>query len=114
MIDILEAIYTNKISEEDAYKKCRDIISLYPSDFDWIQLELCLSDREWNAFRWGATFLDMANWRYKGWPQECFSCHYPLRYEDEEWICDEGIPRHSSCSAESKKRALKGGAVEDK
>ncbi len=104
MIDILEKLYNKEITEKEAYALCREVVNKHQDDFISIQSELGFNDREWNAFRWSAFLSDIACWRYDGWPTDCVLCQYPLSYEvAEDWMCEDGKPRHRRCLYEAKK-----------
>jgi hypothetical protein len=86
--DVLQDLIEGKITKENA----EDILSEVLEDMNRtvpVHELLGMSRYEWTAYGHGADFLDIANWRAHGWPNQCFICGQPINVEQFGWLTRE-------------------------
>jgi len=83
-IDLLYEINNKLLTEKEAQAICDNVKincgpGLLPKDF------LNLTFMEWTAYIMGIPFKILAQWRYKGWPNECAICMNSIFPENGSW-----------------------------
>lgn len=81
--DVLAEVHKKTLSEEQA----EDVLSniLDSRSAAEVKSLLCLSSEEWTAKAQGADWVDVASWRYLGWPERCSKCGKSLRFKEFGW-----------------------------
>ncbi|KKI91826.1 hypothetical protein WQ54_12715 [Bacillus sp. SA1-12] len=87
MINILQMINDNKVSEDIAYDILDEVmekfqegkLSKQPKD------ELNMDNYEWTAFCHGASLGVLARWRKEGWQEQCSHCRRKINYKKYGW-----------------------------
>lgn len=77
------------LDEEGAYGEYERAMERAP---ETIAEQLGLTHREWTAFCHGAPFVQLAAWRYGGWPSACAICGKVLDAAATGWFAKEMSP----------------------
>ncbi len=103
MIDLLNMVYQNKISAEEAQIILDDTISDFHSGKLKIVIpsELMLDNYEWTAICHGIDLNILAKWKMEGWPQKCSLCGRKLDYRKYGWLIQSNQLCHAICLNEN-------------
>jgi len=99
LINILEKLHNNEISEDNAYDIYEKVMDEYHSDKLKVEPreELMLNNHEWTAFVQGADFITLSKWREKGWPKVCYNCKKEINYKEYNWLIVDNKLKCLSC-----------------
>lgn len=89
MRDLLKELHDGVLSGDAAYDEYDRVME---SDAANAPARLGLSGSEWTAFAHGASFEELAAWRYRGWPTTCAICGKPLDANGSGWFAREMSP----------------------
>lgn len=81
--DVLLEIDRRQLTEEGADSILDRILD--SAQAEKVESLLALSRAEWTAHCHGATFSDLARWRYHGWPTQCAACGREINVADFGW-----------------------------
>jgi hypothetical protein len=90
--DILSEIRAGMISADEAEAWLEQILDVPHANENGtidIQGALCLSRAEWTAYAHGVPFTMLAEWRYVGWPTECFRCGRQIDPARFHWLAQK-------------------------
>ena len=81
--DLLSELYLGRITIDEAYQIYDEIMDSARAPYVAELLEM--SDQEWTAYAQGASFGDIARWRFDGWPTRCAECGRSLNPSTYRW-----------------------------
>lgn len=100
--NILQELYSNKITEDDAYELMSKIMhdienGLYEqfrSAENRVDLAAAygMNNYKWTAYCQAAPLSVIAQWRYNGWTDKCCITNEPLDYIKYHWLVKEYAP----------------------
>lgn len=104
MIDLLNMIYQNKISDEEAQQILdRTVCAFHAEKLKTdIPSELMLDHYEWTAICQGIDLNVLAKWRAEGWLGQCSLCKRDLDYKDYGWVIKSNQLCHAKCLSENR------------
>lgn len=97
--DVLLEVARHQLTEEEAESVLDKILD--SDEAKNAEALLALSRAEWTAHCQGATFTDLADWRYHGWPIQCTECGQEISIDKFGWkiidVADVSKLRHIRC-----------------
>lgn len=99
MRDLLKELHDGLLSGDAAYDVYDEVMDADAANAPAL---LGLSAIEWTAFGHGASFEEIASWRYDGWPSTCAICGKPLDVNAFGWFAraissGKHAPVHLDC-----------------
>jgi methyl coenzyme M reductase gamma subunit len=82
--DILKELYENRVTEAQVDELAS--ATLGSSEGANVEALLGFSNAEWTAHAQGASFSEIAFWRYHGWPKNCVLCGHAIDVKDFGWF----------------------------
>ena len=87
MEDFLKRVYGKELTEDEA-EEIYDNIMEHGHNDSWQEV-LSMNTTEATAFMHGASFAEIARWRYEGWPTHCPVCGESLDISGGGWMVRE-------------------------
>ncbi len=97
--NILNEIFERKVTIEQADELLASILS--SPEAGRAESLLMMTRPEWTAHVHGATFEELASWRYLGWPSQCMRCGREIEVANFGWkvvdVDGVSVLRHIQC-----------------